>query len=665
MNGGSVHTDFYKPVEGSTNAETNLREHVEKRIGEKFGNYEGWYNWTRDNYKVFWETVLKQCDIKLSTSYSKIIEDDVPFHKIPRWFPGARLNYAENCLKNGKDDRIAFIQAISATELKSYNYATVRRDVHELSTVLRHKYGVKSGDYVCAYVANRYETSVAMLAVTALGAAWSSASVDFGPEGVLDRFAQLRPKLLFVADSAIYKRKTHSLRDNINEIVGKLPSVDKVIVIPSSAHDVDLAAYSPREKFIGFHETLGHFNSMKQSTPYFEQVPFNHPLFILFSSGTTGKPKGMVHTVGGTLLKHVEEHVIQTNISEKDTMLFYTTCGWMMWNWMLSVLYTGACIVLYDESPLDPDPHVLFKVAQNTGTTILGMGAKIFDEYAKMGLDFKSLYDLSRLRLTLSTASPLRPATFHFINESIKPQVVIGSISGGTDIIGCFMGATLNRPVVAGECQHIYLGMDACTFDENGKEVKDVRGELVCRNPFPSMPSHFVSDESGERYFKAYFSKFQNVWTHGDFCIVNSQTNGIFMCGRSDTTLNRGGVRIGTAELYNVIERFEEVKDSIVAGYDDPNDAGNELVVLFLVLKDDITLTDELVHKIKTSLRKKVSPRHVPNEIFAVSDIPYTNSGKKVELAVKQVLNGQIVENTAAIRNPEALTKFACFRVQN
>uniref|UniRef100_A0A915DZZ8 Acetoacetyl-CoA synthetase n=1 Tax=Ditylenchus dipsaci TaxID=166011 RepID=A0A915DZZ8_9BILA len=474
MNGHLADHKFYVPNENEDNAEKRLMRYIQNTFNVNFGSYEEWYKWTITNYALFWEAVLKQCDIKLSSPYHKIVEEDVPIAKIPKWFQGARLNYAENCLKNGVDGHIAFIQANSPTEMHFYDYASLRQDVHRLASVMRLKFNVKSGDVVCAYVSNRYETAVAMLATTSLGAVWSSASVDFGAIGVIDRFSQLSPKLFFTSDFAVYKKKIHSLEENINEIVEGLPTLEKVIVIPNTSTNIP-TAYTQANKFCTFQETMNLFQSLADATVYFEQVAFDHPLFVMFSSGTTGPPKGMIHTVGGTLLKHAEEHIIQANINPNDTILFYTTCGWMMWNWLLTVLFTGATIVLFDECPLDPDPHILLKIVQNTKSTILGSGAKVFDEYTKMGSNFKSIYNLSSLRLLLSTASPLKTSTFDFLNDHIKPEVVIGSICGGTDIIGCFMGATLNRPVVPGECQHFYLGMNCSTFNEQGIEVQDTR----------------------------------------------------------------------------------------------------------------------------------------------------------------------------------------------
>uniref|UniRef100_A0A7E4ULW7 Acetoacetyl-CoA synthetase n=1 Tax=Panagrellus redivivus TaxID=6233 RepID=A0A7E4ULW7_PANRE len=651
---------FYSPADRRDNAELRLINYVQDTYGVKFRNYEEWYEWTCNELSLFWKSVLEFTEIKLSSNYSTVLQTDVPFEKVPKWFVGATLNYTENCLLKGRDTQAAFIQAVSGSEFKYYDYATLRNDVAAVSTALR-KLGVKPSDRICGYLPNVYQTAVAMLSTAAIGAVWASASTDFGPTGVLDRFGQISPKIMFVTNMTSYKRKHHSLIHNVDKILEGLPSVEKVVVIPFDGQHAELGQFADEERYISWAELTALANP--DPVLQFEQVPFDHPLLILFSSGTTGVPKGMVHTVGGTLLKHVEEHVIQTDMNSSDTILFYTTCGWMMWNWLMTVLYTGATIVLYDESPLEPDPHVLIKVAQNTKSTIMGMGAKVWDELAKQKVDFKTVYDISNLRLALSTASPLKAATFNFMNENLKPKLVIGSISGGTDIVGCFMGASLNCAVVPGECQHFYLGMKMAAYQSEEVHEMDEQGELVCQAPFPSMPSHFIKDPTGERYFNAYFNKYPGVWTHGDYCVVNSKTNGITIFGRSDTTLNRGGVRIGTAEIYNVVDKLDVVNDSIVVGKTDPKDPDNEHIVLFLKLNEGVELCDNIKFTIKKMLRLQMSPRHIPNEIYAVSDIPYTNSGKKVEMAVKQVIHRQPVKNINSLRNPESLELFKPYSI--
>uniref|UniRef100_A0A1I7Z832 Acetoacetyl-CoA synthetase n=1 Tax=Steinernema glaseri TaxID=37863 RepID=A0A1I7Z832_9BILA len=658
-NGVGSRKGFYTPVDGQPNAEKEVMLRIQDQYHVQFANYEEFYRWTCDHYAQFWEVVLKYCDVKLGSPYKQVIDQTKTIADIPAWFEGATLNYAENCLRKGGDLDTAIIVASHDGHLTRYDYRTLRNDVAFVASALR-KHGTGVGDHVCGYLPNMYETTVAMLATAAIGAVWSSASVDFGVVGVCDRFRQVVPKVLFTVDGVTYKGKRHCLKDKVNAIVQDLVSIEHVVVIPFLKTSVDRKDYEKHEKFVAWND-FKHCVSTKPLPLECLQVPFSHPLFVLFSSGTTGTPKAMVHTVGGTLLKHVEEHIVQANMKSSDVILFYTTCGWMMWNWLMSVLYTGASLVLYDESPLEPDAHILIKLCASTKATILGMGAKIYDEYTKRGEDFYSMYDLKQLRLVLSTGSPLKPASFDYINEYIRPGVVIGSISGGTDIVGCFMGCTLNLPVVRGECQHLYLGMDVHAYDHNGQSVEDEQGELVCVAPFPSMPSHFIGDNNGQRYKRAYFEKYPNIWAHGDFCLINSQTKGVVMLGRSDTTLNRGGVRIGTAEIYSVVDGIEGVEDCIVAGQIIP-EADDEHIILFLKMRNGFSLDADIISLIKSRIRTQMSPRHVPNAFHAVPDIPYTNSGKKVELAVKQIINGESVEKVSSLRNPDALDHYKVFR---
>ncbi|PIO72903.1 putative acetoacetate-CoA ligase, partial [Teladorsagia circumcincta] len=461
-------------------------------------------------------------------------------------------------------------------ELVSHTYSELRDDISRLATALR-SFGITSTDVVCGFLPNSYQTTVAMFAAAAVGAAWCSASVDFGPSGVLDRFKQVNPKILFTVEAVTYKGKRYDLKEKLNRIVSGLPSIKKVVQYNNLNSVMDFNMYEHGEKLMSF-------------------------------------------------------------------------------------IYCGGSIVLFDESPLEPDPHILVKVASITKSTIIGMGAKLYDEYLKMNVDFKSLYDLKCIRLVYSTGSPLKAAAFEFINSSISPGAIIGSISGGTDIIGCFMGCSLSLPVHPGECQCLYLGMDVKAFDHSGNAVEDKQGELVCLTPFPSMPSHFLGDTNYERYKKAYFERFDGVWAHGDFCQINSKTGGVIMLGRSDATLNRGGVRIGTAEIYSVVETFAELDDCIVAGQIVP-DFDEEHILLFVKMAEHFTLTEDLKRRICIQIRTMMSPRHVPNAIYAVPDIPYTNSGKKVELAVKQLINGDQVTNVSSLRNPDALEHFRAFKL--
>ncbi|KAI6176749.1 Acetoacetyl-CoA synthetase [Aphelenchoides bicaudatus] len=644
QNGHSNHAEFYTPPTNVDNAELRFMREVEKEHNKKFTNYEEFYRWTCDSYPEFWQKVLDFCDIRTYSKYTQLVEDK-PIEEIPKWFVGATTNYADNCLKNGHSDKVAFIQASPNRTYTSYTYAQLNKDVASVAGQMK-EFGLKSGDRVCAYLPNCYEATVAMLAVASCGGTWSSASTDFGPAGVLDRFQQVKPKILLATNEITFKQKVYSLVNNVNEIVEGLSTLEKVVVVRRINKSADLSNLTsiPKDKLVLWEDLLGKEDAALEFYSVHIRSSVVYPILLRHYWNSK-------MFIGGMLLKHAEEHILQTNFSGSDTVFFYTTTGWMMWQWLMSVLITGATIVLYEESPLEPDPHILLKIAADTKTTALGMGAKIYDEYQKMNVDFKSLYDLTSLRLILSTASPLKASTFDFINSHIRPQVVIGSISGGTDIVGCFMGGTLNRPVVPGECQHYYLGMDMAALDEDGNEVVDDRGELVCRKPFPN----------GERYKQAYFNKFNGVWTHGDFVLYNSKTNGQFIFGRSDTTLNRSGVRIGTSELYAIVEKFTEISDSIVVGQKDPEDDSNELIILFVKMAENAILNDQLKMQIKVTLRQRVSPRHVPDEVFIIQDIPYTASGKKVELAVKQTINGEIVKNINSLRNPDALDLYKKF----
>ncbi|CAD6193123.1 unnamed protein product [Caenorhabditis auriculariae] len=663
LNGHGPKPSHYRPSANLKSKELQFREFVERKHRVKLANYRELHRWSCDNYAEFWEAVVKFAEIKFHDDYDQVIDKSQTIADFPKWFEGATLNYTENVIERGFKENIAIIDEKNNGVSTSYTYEQLREDVYRVATSLRN-FGIGKEDTVCGFLPNNYETAVAMFATAAVGASWCSASVDFGPAGVLDRFKQVNPKILFTVNSVTYKRKHHDLSPKLNEIVAGLPSLEKVVVMTKFTNEpLNLENYKEASKFQAVDDFKVPFDKVPEKFEY-TMVPFSQPLFVMFSSGTTGIPKAMVHTVGGTLLKHVEEHILQGDSRSYDRMFFYTTCGWMMWNWMVSFLYCGGSLVLYDESPLEPDNHILMKIISRNKATMIGMGAKLYDEFVKMNYRFCDSYSLAQVRTVYSTGSPLKHETFDFINTHINPAALIASISGGTDIIGCFMGGVHSLPVNSGECQCFFLGMDIAAYDEEGKPVENEQGELVCLKPFPSMPSHFLGDKDRSKYKKAYFEKYDGIWAHGDYCKINSRTGGVVMLGRSDATLNRGGVRIGTAEIYAVVETFLEVSDSIVAGKT-VDEGSDELVILFLKMNAGYELNDELRKKICTRIRNEMSPRHVPNKILEVEQVPYTNSGKKVEIAVKQIINGETPKKASSLRNPDSLDCYEQFKSLN
>uniref|UniRef100_A0A0K0EAU5 Acetoacetyl-CoA synthetase n=1 Tax=Strongyloides stercoralis TaxID=6248 RepID=A0A0K0EAU5_STRER len=658
-----VVSEYYVPpidIGNEWNAELRFRNYIQKKYGIDFkDDYESFWKWTVDNYGEFWLSVAEFCKVDLGKeNFCKedIVEENVKINEIPKWFKGSMLNYTENVLKNADDNKIAFIETFDGESFEYFSYGQLKKDIKILGNAMK-DVGLKCGDAVATYMPNSYRTACIMLAAASLGCTFASCSTEFGEKAVVDRLSQVKPKLIFGQEKVIFKQKIHDNAFNFEKICKQLSKyLLKAVVVPLKNNSTDCSLIG--NNFISFNDFINEYKNINMDEEIvYKKVPFNHPMYTMFSSGTTGLPKAMVHTVGGTLLKHVEEHIIQTDMSDKDVIMFYTTCGWMMWNWLMTALYTKATIVVFDESPIYPDKEILIKILARTKATIFGCGAKMYDTYNSMGIKFNDKYDLSNLRLVLSTGSPLKASSFEFINSSLKKNIVIGSICGGTDIIGCFMGATLNRPVIPGECQHLYLGMNCQTWNYKGESVKDEQGELVCVTPFVSQPSHFLNDEDGKKYYKSYFEKNLGVWTHGDYCEINSKTNGVIVYGRSDATLNRFGVRIGTAEIYNVVESYDTVIDSLVVGIRDQEDEDNEIIILFLKLTDH-TIFDQIVSKIKYDLRVNMSPRHVPNVFKTINDIPYTHSGKKMELIVKQILNGEVIKNIGAVRNPECLSEY-------
>jgi acetoacetyl-CoA synthetase len=619
--------------------------YVNKKYGKNFTDYPELYEWSINHSPDFWVAMWEFGEIKYSRLYDRVVDNQSDMIE-SQWFPGARLNFAENLLRY-RDDRTALVFKGEGQEPVRITYRELYDRVARLAKSLR-ELGITVGDRVAGFMPNMIETVVAMLAVTSIGAIWSSCSPDFGIKGVLDRFGQIQPRVLFTADGYFYNGKTIDSLGRVASIIKEIPSVEKVVVVPYTKPDPDLSRLPGAVMFADF---LSCESSLEIE---FEQLPFNHPVYIMYSSGTTGVPKCIVHGAGGTLIQHLKELILHTDLKREDTIFYFTTCGWMMWNWLVSSLAVGATVLLYDGSPFYPNPETLFKMAQDEKITVFGTSAKYLAAIEKEGVKPREKFDLTPLKAILSTGSPLSVESFKYVYRDIKRDVCLSSISGGTDIISCFALGNPIGPVYPGELQCRGLGMNVHAFDQNGNSVLNQKGELVCVSTFPSKPVYFWNDESNAKFKKAYFSVFPNVWHHGDYIEI-TDTGGVIIYGRSDATLNPGGVRIGTAEIYRQVESLEEIKDSLVVGQNWDNDVR---VVLFVKLAEGVEFNDDLVRKIKATIRENTTPRHVPAKIIPVNDIPYTISGKKVELAVRNIIHNEPVENRDALANPEALELF-------
>jgi len=620
---------------------TAFAHRVAERHGEELRDFDRLKAWSAEHADQFWQALWQFAEVKASRGWDRVLLDG---DKMPgaRWFDGARLNYAENLLRH-QDEHPAIVAWREDGARRSLSYAELARAVAGLAAGLEAD-GVEVGDRVAAVMPHAPETIVAMLATTALGAIWSSCSPDFGVQGVLDRFGQIEPKVLIAVDGYLYNGKPIDVRAKIAEIAARLPSLERVVLV----RFLDEAADPGPLEGAALYEA---YVAREAGEIPFAQLPFDHPLYILYSSGTTGVPKAIVHGAGGALLQHLKELMLHTDVKREDRLFYFTTCGWMMWNWQVSGLATGATLVLFDGAPFHPDGHVLWNIAERDRITIFGTSAKYIDALKKAGIEPGRTHDLAALKAILSTGSPLMPESFDYVYESVKEDVHLASISGGTDIVSCFMLGNPIRPVWRGEIQTAGLGMAVDVFDDEGRPVKGEPGELVCTRPFPSMPVGFWNDPDGSRYRGAYFERFPGIWTHGDL-VERTAHDGFIIYGRSDAVLNPGGVRIGTAEIYRQVEQIDEVVESVAVGQ---RWQGDERVILFVRLHQGAELTDALVDRIKQRIRTNCSPRHVPAKILPVADIPRTRNAKIAELAVRDVIHGRTVKNVEALANPEAL----------
>ncbi len=616
---------------------------VNKRYGKNFRTYPELYQWSIEKIPDFWASIWDFVGIKASRKYDVVVDN---VYKMPgaQWFIGAKLNFAENLLRY-RDDHTAFIFRGETQITKKISYAELYDLVARLAKSLR-QMGVQPGDRVAAYMPNMIETAAAMLASTSVGAIWSSCATDIGPAAAIDRFGQIEPKVLFTVNGYYYKGKRFNTLSNAAEIVKAIPSIEKVVVVQYGEEKPDIS-FIPNS--IHWEDFLA-----KGKTPEieFEQLPSDHPVYIMFSSGTTGKPKCMVQGAAGVLINHLKELIIHTDLKREDVHFYITTCSWMMWNWMLSSLATGNTIVLYDGNPNYPDPGAMWKLIQDEKVTMFGCSASYINFLRSEKFKPAQNYDLSSLKEISQTGSPLSAEGFEWIYQEVKKDLHFNSISGGTDINGCFAAGTPIQPVYAGELQGPALGMKIKAYDEKGNSVLDQEGELVCEAAAPSMPLYFWNDPDGSKYRAAYFEFYPNVWRHGDYILIHSDTGGITFYGRSDSVLKPSGVRIGTAEIYSVVEGLPEIVDSLAIGQ---SWEGDQRIILFVKLAAGSQLTPDLENKIKKTLREKASPRHVPAKIIAVPDIPYTFNMKKVESAVTNILHNRPVTNRDALINPESL----------
>ena len=622
---------------------TQFQRHVETEHGVTLREYAALYTFSIERPADFWRSVWNFCGVVGEQGERVVIDLD----KMPgaRFFPDARLNFAENLLRRS-DAGDALVFNGEGQRRRTVSHGELRREVAQFANALQ-RAGIRSGDRIAGYLPNMPEAIVAALGAAAIGAVWSSCSPDFGVQGVLDRFGQIEPRMLVTVDGYFYGGKTHDLRGKVGDALRQLPSVERAVIVP-------YADDAPALDGVPHAVTWSDFVAGQPDTCRWERFPFNHPLYILYSSGTTGVPKCIVHGAGGTLIQHLKEHQLHCDIQPGDRVFYFTTCGWMMWNWLVTALASDATLLLYDGSPFHPDGNVLFDFADQTGMTLFGTSAKFIDAVNKAGLAPIATHSLASVRTMTSTGSPLAPESFDFVYEKVKRDIHLASISGGTDIVSCFVGGNPTAPVWRGEIQARALGMKVEVFDDRGRPLRGEKGELVCTMPFPSMPVGFWNDPDGRKYLGAYFETYPGVWRHGDWVEITGH-DGVIIYGRSDAVLNPGGVRIGTAEIYRQVEQLDEIVESLVIGQQWEHD---ERIVLFVRLRDGQPLTPALEERIRRRIREHATPRHVPAKILQVPEIPRTKSGKIVELAVRDVVHGRDVKNKEALANPEALEHF-------
>jgi len=633
---------------------TRFIEFVSEKRGIELAGYFDLYDWSISNIPAFWSDVWEFTKVIASTGFEQVV-DDLGRFPGARWFVGGRLNFAENLMRYS-DERTAIVFRDELGERREYTYRDVHLEVARFREYLK-ELGVGPGDRVVSYMPNIPETVFAMLAATSLGAAWSSTGTELGPTAVVDRLGQLEPKVLITVDQSVYKGKVNDLRANVAKIAGSIPSLRSVLVVERFRERAEVSGIP---KAVSASEVLS--EKGQAESVRFEQVDSNSPVYIMFSSGTTGKPKCMVQSVAGVLVNHLKELILHTDLKREDALLYITSPSWMMWNWMTSSLAVGSKLVLFDGNPLYPDWRTMWRIAEEEGVTVFGCSASYI--YAIRGADAEpgKEFDLWRLCEISQTGSPLSAEGFTWVYEHVKSDLWFNSISGGTDINGCFLAGSPTLPVYAGELQAPALGMKVKAYDESGNEVYDREGELVCEAPSPSMPIYFWNDPDYKKYVETYFEYYRrvgkNVWRHGDWITIFSDTRSAVIHGRSDATLKVSGVRIGTAEIYRIVERFPEVADSLVASLDVE---GETKVVLFVKMREGQELTEELIERIRKALREEASPRHVPHYVVQAPDIPYTFNLKKVEIAVSNILNGRPVTNREAIVNADVLEFYERF----